>query len=571
MAAHRRIKLGGCYGLALALSSSIAACRPSSDPDRYVHPDWQHQLAWGPESSGKVLWQAQAESLQAMSVDADLAERFKNNTVVMVTADRTSRLWRELRRDPAVLAAREPAGERFGFAAIALEHAAERDALAAAAHSANGHACGALTPIHLNGMIAAEPSTLFPPIFAGAMPLARVQTALATVQQSELVANIQAFEALGSRHHASARGRAAVSSIEERWRVALGDALGARASLERISHNATAQESLVVRFAGEEDADTTVIIGAHLDSINSQDRRGTSDRQAPGADDDASGVATLIEISRVLAQQGWRFARSVELHAYAAEEVGLIGSDELATSYAAAGRRVAGMMQFDMNSWSRQPTDQTIHLVSNETHLNQRRLLKDLLHTYLEGDFVEKSLSGGTSDHKSWHDAGYAAVFPFEDPDDFNDALHTDADTTTTANNFALSLRFAKLGLSYLAHHAGLVGEDESAARQSLRAQLGPDLKLAIREDTAAPGSYHINIATLPSSAQAALCRIDQAGSLGCVDKLNLPPLTSKSSGRAFFGTSVALPLKDGERLAIFAYDDTERLIAYRTVRLQKP
>ena len=76
---------------------------------------------------------------------------------------------------------------------------------------------------------------------------------------------------------------------------------------------------------GTSDAQATgpvVIIGAHLDSINKTDHT----TPAPGADDDASGIATLVEIVQQIATGHLTFQRTVELHAYAAEEVGLVGS-----------------------------------------------------------------------------------------------------------------------------------------------------------------------------------------------------------------------------------------------------
>lgn len=60
---------------------------------------------------------------------------------------------------------------------------------------------------------------------------------------------------------------------------------------------------------------------------------------APGADDDASGIASLSEIIRVLRDNNFRPKRSVALMAYAAEEVGLRGSQDLANQYKAQGKK----------------------------------------------------------------------------------------------------------------------------------------------------------------------------------------------------------------------------------------
>ncbi len=59
----------------------------------------------------------------------------------------------------------------------------------------------------------------------------------------------------------------------------------------------------------------------------------------------ASGSSSVLEVFRVLAKNGFRGSRSIEFHAYAAEEVGLRGSQAIASTYQKEGKVVAGMMQ----------------------------------------------------------------------------------------------------------------------------------------------------------------------------------------------------------------------------------
>jgi Zn-dependent M28 family amino/carboxypeptidase len=62
-------------------------------------------------------------------------------------------------------------------------------------------------------------------------------------------------------------------------------------------------------------------------------------------DEAASGSSSVLEVFRVLASNGFRGSRSIEFHAYAAEEVGLLGSQAIASTYQKEGKVVAGMMQ----------------------------------------------------------------------------------------------------------------------------------------------------------------------------------------------------------------------------------
>ena len=69
---------------------------------------------------------------------------------------------------------------------------------------------------------------------------------------------------------------------------------------------------------------------------------------APGADDDGSGIATLTEILRIAMANGWKPKRTIKFMGYAAEEVGLRGSAAIAADFKAQGVNVVGVMQFDM-------------------------------------------------------------------------------------------------------------------------------------------------------------------------------------------------------------------------------
>lgn len=84
-----------------------------------------------------------------------------------------------------------------------------------------------------------------------------------------------------------------------------------------------------------------------MDSINLDN---PSSGRAPGADDDGTGVVNLIEAYRALLQGGFRPRNTVEFQFYAAEEVGLRGSQAIATSYKNSGVQVKAHYQIDMTA-----------------------------------------------------------------------------------------------------------------------------------------------------------------------------------------------------------------------------
>jgi leucyl aminopeptidase len=555
-------------GLA-ALLAALGSCGPEGAGD-WIRPQYATHLSFvrAAPSTPLDVWRSGGDALRLPSAQSQavLHEKIGNKNLVMVSMWPGSELAELLQNDPRTLAFFRREAGQTSLALVAVADDMVGDGLAAAAHAAAGHMCGAVTPVALAGMTPPV-ETLTPALYPEPAPLEAVSSMLAQVDQARLGAIIEELEGLGTRFHSSESGLATTAKVKELFQSAAAlEAAGA--VFREVDHSATTltqptkQKSLVLTLPGQTDDATTVVVGAHLDSINN------ASPQAPGADDDASGVATLVEMARVIAASGAKFHRRIELHAYAGEEIALIGSRHIASSYRQEGRKVSAMMQVDMNSWSRDPAQQTIHLVTNDTHVNLRRSTKDLLNSYLGGDFVEKRLAAGTSDHRSWSDEGYAAVFPFEDPDDYNHALHTANDTSATANNLALTKRFAQLGLAFLAHHAGLVDGSADAAKTALRAALPSDLKLAVTATEGQAGWYDVSVAVPDAVAAVDFCVIDAAESLGCTKERIGATAGKTEAGRKFFTPKKSLALDAGARLAVFGFDAGDRLVAYRTVRL---
>lgn len=98
-----------------------------------------------------------------------------------------------------------------------------------------------------------------------------------------------------------------------------------------------------------------VVVGAHYDHVGrgerfSMDNAG-SGKLHPGADDNASGMAALMELARVAALRrsaGSPGGRSVLFVAFGGEEHGLFGSAHFLHQQPVPGFRLAGMLNFDM-------------------------------------------------------------------------------------------------------------------------------------------------------------------------------------------------------------------------------
>ncbi len=97
-------------------------------------------------------------------------------------------------------------------------------------------------------------------------------------------------------------------------------------------------------------AGESVVLGAHYDHIGSgwpDVRRGNEGKVHPGADDNASGIAVMLELARVLGA-GWQPERSVVFIAFTGEEAGKLGSQhyvQRAGTHPLA--KVIGMLNLD--------------------------------------------------------------------------------------------------------------------------------------------------------------------------------------------------------------------------------
>src|SRR5512138_435649 len=110
----------------------------------------------------------------------------------------------------------------------------------------------------------------------------------------------------------------------------------ARLSVE-VRHERAATSNVVAVLPGTDPAVASecVVVGAHHDHLGYGGDASLAPEQVgtvhPGADDDASGVAAVLEMGRALAAEG-PHRRTILLAAFAGEELGLLGSAHLVAS-----------------------------------------------------------------------------------------------------------------------------------------------------------------------------------------------------------------------------------------------
>lgn len=131
----------------------------------------------------------------------------------------------------------------------------------------------------------------------------------------------------------------AASYIAERFRIA-----GGRTHIQAFRARGKTYRNVVAEFGPAKPSAPVLVVGAHYDTFGETG-------SLPGADDNASGTAGLLELARLLGSH--RVSTPVLLVAYTTEEPPFFGSDEMgsaihAASLAAARRPVSGMICLEM-------------------------------------------------------------------------------------------------------------------------------------------------------------------------------------------------------------------------------
>jgi hypothetical protein len=258
------------------------------------------------------------------------------------------------------------------------------------------------------------------------------------VSRGTLQTQVLELQDFGSRHSMLRGGRLASRYIRAQFRAQ-------GYTNVRLHDYNDWNDNVVCVKEGSLHPDEVVVLGAHYDS-DSWDIH-----DAPGADDNATGTAGVMEAARVMAN--YEFERSVIFIAFSGEEEGLVGSEAWASNAAEAGMDIVGMVNLDMLCYLAAGDREDIDIISNRSSGPLRGLAFDAIRTYVpELAAVRSRLRRGTSDHASFWNNGYRAIFFFEDSDSYSPYIHTPDDIVgLSANNFDFMLKNVKAVIATVA------------------------------------------------------------------------------------------------------------------------
>lgn len=243
-------------------------------------------------------------------------------------------------------------------------------------------------------------------------------------------------------------------------------------TVRRQTYEALGQkvDNLEAVRVGDQNPDEIVVIGAHYDTVP-----GT-----PGADDNASGVAVLLELARQLADRP--LARTIRFVAFVNEEppafrTPIMGSVVYARSCADAGERVVAMLSLEMLGYfDERPETQaypaglglfypaTADFVAFVGDFGARPLVRRAIGLFRAAEsFPSEAIAGPAavpgvdfSDHWAFRQAGYPAIMVTDTSFYRNPHYHQPTDTPDTLD-FDRMARVTR-GLSAVV--AGLAGID---------------------------------------------------------------------------------------------------------------
>lgn len=229
--------------------------------------------------------------------------------------------------------------------------------------------------------------------------------------------------------------------------------------------------NIIAHTSGSVDPTKVFVIGSHFDSVPG----------SPGADDNASGVAGMLEIARILSDV--QTDLSIEFVGFALEEAPIVGSTQYVENISRDSQReVIGMISLEMIGYFSEEANSQIPLssipsclslseegrstgdfITNVGNNNSAKLLKtfqEAATTYvpdlltLTAQVAENGVcfpDTRRSDHSPFWDEGYQALMITDTANFRNPNYHQPSDTLDTLNlTFAKQVTQATLATTIL-------------------------------------------------------------------------------------------------------------------------
>lgn len=267
-----------------------------------------------------------------------------------------------------------------------------------------------------------------------------------------------------------------------------------------VTKKSTRNVVMVLRGGDEESRDEYLVIGAHFDHLGmggSSSRAGDTVAVHHGADDNASGVAGVIEIAEKFALAGKSNRRSIIFAGFSGEESGLLGSKYFTENPPVELSKVNAMMNLDMVGRLSDSGSLQIGGVGTSP------VLRDLVAALADTNTIELALSeegSGPSDHSAFYGKDIPVLFfttgahlDYHTPSDTWDKLNYTGMVNVADYIFNVAQRLANDESRLVFTEAGPRQESvRTMRRQGVTLGIMPDfagnIKNGLRADLVTPG-----------------------------------------------------------------------------------
>jgi leucyl aminopeptidase len=191
-----------------------------------------------------------------------------------------------------------------------------------------------------------------------ALPGPFIAKAIVEISETSITTCIRSLQSFGTRYYRGSNRDSVASWIRSQF-LALGFT---DVSFHTCQVNGSTQNSVVATLAGTLLPSQEIIVCGHYDSYCFDYNAHVLDSlHAPGADDNASGTAGVIELARVLKAQDYHPRHTIRFICFAAEEVGARGSLVYASEASTQKRDIRLVVNFDMIAYhGDQPTTYSV-------------------------------------------------------------------------------------------------------------------------------------------------------------------------------------------------------------------
>jgi hypothetical protein len=275
-------------------------------------------------------------------------------------------------------------------------------------------------------------------------PQVEIQDLVTQLSRSSLEANLTQLVSWSTRYSTSSFYRLAADWSKEQL-----ETLGYDTRLEDITVGSSISHNVIADRPGNHSVTKDLILViAHLDSINIQ---GGADAISPGADDNGSGSAGLLEIAKVFKTH--QNKHDLRLILLGGEEQGLFGSKQYVASLDATERaRIKAVLNMDMIG-TLNTTTPTVLLEGAPISQAIIDALSEAAATYTELT-VQTSLNPFASDHVSFLEQEIPAVLTIEGSDSANSNIHS-ANDTLDRLNYDFMLEILRMNVAFIANEVG--------------------------------------------------------------------------------------------------------------------